>query len=146
MNPEDFIAVARVLATGPNQAHWRSAVSRAYYGAFHVAMRFLASLGITFSKTASAHEKVAFCLRAANDGALTEAARKLATLREIRNTADYRLDDRSIASTKLAIVQVGRAEEITAAIAPLEQNPHGVRKAIRNYARSVLKLNVLGQD
>jgi len=109
-------------------------------------MRLLASLGITFSKTASAHEKVAFCLRAAHDGALTEAGRKLTTLREIRNTADYRLGDRSISSTKLAIVQVGRAEEIVAAIAPLERNPGAVRKAIRDYARSVLKLNVVGED
>lgn len=146
MNPEEFIAVARVLATGPNQAHWRSAVSRAYYGAFHVAIRLLGALGVSFSKSASAHEKVAFCLRTANDAVLTEAARKLSTLREIRNTADYRLDDRSIDSTRFAIVQVRRAEEILAAIASLEQNPHGVRKTIRDYARSVLKLNVVGED
>jgi uncharacterized protein (UPF0332 family) len=34
---EEFIAVAAALANGKTEAYWRSAVSRAYYAAFHAA-------------------------------------------------------------------------------------------------------------
>jgi uncharacterized protein (UPF0332 family) len=145
MNPEDFIAVAKVLAADATEAHRRSAVSRAYYGAFHVVLYFLHSLGVLFPKAASAHEKVAYCLQNA-DNAVLKAGRKLASLREMRNTADYRLEDRRVASAAFVATQLGEAEEIVAAIALAEQNPAAIRAPIRDYARSVLKLSVVGPD
>lgn len=146
MNPENFIAVARLLAANATEAHWRSAVSRAYYGAFHVALRLLHSLGVSFPKAASAHEKAAYCLQHADDIGLKEAGRKLASLREMRNAADYRLEDRRVASAAFTAMQVGEAEEIVSAIRRAEQNSTPVRAPIREYARAVLKLSVVGED
>src|SRR5215213_4309841 len=115
MKPEDFVDVARELAVGPNEAHWRSALSRAYYGAFHVALRMLASFGVYFSKSAAAHEKVAFCLQNAGSAELNEAGRLLASLREMRNTADYRLDS-ALINPKLVATQLNRVDQVIAAI------------------------------
>jgi uncharacterized protein (UPF0332 family) len=35
MKARDFLDVAEELAGGIHEGHWRSAVSRAYYAAFH---------------------------------------------------------------------------------------------------------------
>jgi uncharacterized protein (UPF0332 family) len=37
MNPDEFLTLAEQLAGQPSEAARRSAVSRAYYGAFHLA-------------------------------------------------------------------------------------------------------------
>jgi uncharacterized protein (UPF0332 family) len=39
MNWRDFLALAARLAGDATEADWRTAVSRAYYAAFHVARR-----------------------------------------------------------------------------------------------------------
>src|SRR5207244_2339025 len=41
MDGRDFLKVAEDLAVGDSEAEWRSAISRAYYGAFHVARTLL---------------------------------------------------------------------------------------------------------
>ena len=41
MTGDDFIHLAGKLATSVDEAALRSAVSRAYYGAFHLALQFL---------------------------------------------------------------------------------------------------------
>ena len=40
MTGDDFINLAGKLATSPDEASLRTAVSRAYYGAFHLALAF----------------------------------------------------------------------------------------------------------
>jgi hypothetical protein len=47
MTGDDFIAFSGKLAANPaaGEAGFRSASSRAYYGAFHLAMAFLAEIG-----------------------------------------------------------------------------------------------------
>lgn len=47
MNWRDFLLVASRLAAETTEADWRTAVSRAYYAAFHVARRLLADLKFT---------------------------------------------------------------------------------------------------
>jgi uncharacterized protein (UPF0332 family) len=44
MNPHDFLEVANEWLTGIREAEWRSAVSRAYYAAFHVAFADVSGL------------------------------------------------------------------------------------------------------
>jgi uncharacterized protein (UPF0332 family) len=41
MTGRDFLALAMQLAGGGSEAEWRSATSRAYYAAFHVARELL---------------------------------------------------------------------------------------------------------
>jgi uncharacterized protein (UPF0332 family) len=144
MNPEDFVALARILATGSGEAHWRSAVSRANYGCFHVALDFLSSLGVVLPRSAAVHDKVAYCLQNSGDADLTEAGRKLCSLREDRNLADYRLD--RPAATKSVAFKLREAEEIIAIIKHIRKDAPSVRQPIREYARSVLRLTVQGAD
>jgi len=47
MNWRDFLSLAAQLAGDMAEADWRTAVSRAYYAAFHVARRLLADLNFT---------------------------------------------------------------------------------------------------
>jgi hypothetical protein len=55
MNPLDFLEVADELIGGMREADWRSAVSRAYYAAFHVARRLLQRCGFTVPDGDQAH-------------------------------------------------------------------------------------------
>jgi hypothetical protein len=121
-------------------------VSRAYYGAFHVALRLLASLGVSLSRSAAAHDKAAICLQHGEDEGLSEAGLNLISLREMRNLADYRLDDKRFTNSKFVALQIGEAEGVIATISRAEQNPTAIRGPIRDYARSVLRLAVRGAD
>src|SRR5205807_1980650 len=55
MNPQEFLALARSLAAGGTEAAWRSAVSRAYYAAFHVARELFGALRFTVPYGDQAH-------------------------------------------------------------------------------------------
>jgi uncharacterized protein (UPF0332 family) len=46
MNGRDFLPLAKQLTGSTTEAEWPCAVSRAYYGAFHVARRLLFDLGL----------------------------------------------------------------------------------------------------
>ncbi|MBI3465767.1 MAG: hypothetical protein HY000_22350 [Planctomycetes bacterium] len=45
MDGRDFLPIAQGLLAGAAEAAWRSAVSRAYYAAFHAARQLLDNLG-----------------------------------------------------------------------------------------------------
>ena len=51
MEGTDFLQLAIRLSAGVTEAEWRSAVSRAYYGAFHVARQFVESCGVTLPRS-----------------------------------------------------------------------------------------------
>lgn len=113
--PEDFISVAEALATNQTEAAMRSSVSRAYYGAFHGANGFHASLGTPGrlgEKPAGVHEDLVQRLinpgisgddprhtRSRQIGAMTRQ------LRDLRVKADYRIEqdvDQAIVANALA--------------------------------------------
>jgi hypothetical protein len=53
MTGDDFLALAgKLLANSPNpsEAVCRTAISRAYYGAFHLGRAFLKELGVKFGR------------------------------------------------------------------------------------------------
>ncbi len=56
MNWRDFLLVANRLTAGATEADWRTAVSRAYYAAFHVARRLLADLKFNVPRADRAHQ------------------------------------------------------------------------------------------
>jgi hypothetical protein len=57
MDGNDFIALAGKLAVAPaaGEATYRTVVSRAYYGAFHLARSFLVELGFVPLGNANVH-------------------------------------------------------------------------------------------
>ncbi len=58
MTGRDFIACAERFAQSFVEAELRSAVSPAYYGAFHEALSFLRDSGVRLPKTEQVHVKV----------------------------------------------------------------------------------------
>ena len=66
-------------------------MSRAYYGAFHLARDFVESCGVTLPKTAKAHDKLQWCLAQSGRIQLPPVAERLNSLRAARNVADYDL-------------------------------------------------------
>ena len=91
MTGKAFIDVANELAAGASEAHWRSATSRAYYAAYHVAKEALEQAGIRIPAGPSGHEHVKRCLDNSQDYHLETAGNKLGVLRSNRIRADYRL-------------------------------------------------------
>ena len=73
---------------GTTEAGQRAAVSRAYYGAFHVARFFLRSLGVAVT----IKHDVQIYLQACAHPPAKEAGHKLADLQSERIKADYELE------------------------------------------------------
>src|SRR5918912_522186 len=55
MTGREFLPLAARLAAGGTEPEWRSAVSRAYYAAFHVARELFTDLGFTVPRAEQAH-------------------------------------------------------------------------------------------
>ncbi len=113
MNAEQFVTLAIELVSGSTEAHYRSAISRAYYGAFHTARRLLLDMGIRLPKGEQIHMKATFCLHDCGDSMAAEAAVELEALRTERNRADYELDAPATRQA-LAESQVQTAQKIVA--------------------------------
>jgi hypothetical protein len=70
MSPADFLTLARTLSKSAGEAELRSAVSRAYYSAFHSARILIESCGVQLPLSASAHEKITNCMQQSTDQGL----------------------------------------------------------------------------
>jgi hypothetical protein len=143
IQPRDFLAQAEQLLTGGSEVDRRSAVSRAYYAAYHLA-RILVSekCGVVLSKTADSHQTLQRCLMNSQHAQLRAAGSRLESLRAERNLADYNLTDARFAIPDAAKFDVEMAREIFTVIATAELNPQSFQNVIRVYASGVLKLQL----
>ncbi|HEX5447051.1 MAG TPA: hypothetical protein VFW87_24765 [Pirellulales bacterium] len=136
------------LSNSRNEADLRTSVSRAYYGAFHVARQFLGDCGLHFPPkemyAAEIHKKVRYCLDASGNGDTILAGDNLRTLRNQRNEADYNLGSVEFRSPASVVAAVRLAPEIIDAIARCRTEPafSEARAKIRIYARDVLRIAV----
>ena len=139
MNPNEFISVDTQLLAGDGEGRWRSAVSRAYYGAFHLGKEFLFDCGIIIQIDAVAHRNLAWCLSNSNEQAIEDAASLLGTLRKARNDADYDLTSTRFTRRAEAKAEVQRAIEILTLLAPYQADEGKIRVAprIRAYASTI---------
>ena len=138
MDARNFLALAQQLSLSATEAAWRSAVSRAYYAAFHTARQLMESLGFHVPRADRAHAYL--WLRLANCGELQveNAGQALNDLRRDRNWADYDLvrflsqslsqNDSSFAAR---IIQVLES-------AALEPTRSTITAAMKIYERDVL--------
>lgn len=78
MNGTEFLRPALKLSASTAEAELCSAVSRAYYGAFHLACDLVAGFGIELPASADAHQKLRFCLDASGDPGAAMASKHLA--------------------------------------------------------------------
>lgn len=141
----DFINLAIKLSNSRVEAELRTAVSRAYYGAFHVAKELLEQCGIGLPRGVSPHDKVCFCLSNSADEDARRAGDKLNNLRRIRNDADYELAADQFASQRNVQRQVRNATEIVTAIDSCTLKLSSLRPDLRDQAR-LLGLAVQGED
>ncbi len=135
---KDFLTLAETWITGATEAEWRSAVSRAYYGAFHEARRLFRDLGFRVPRSDQAHAYL--WLRLSNCGAapVILAGSDLNTLRGERNRADYDVDQTIDHGHALLQVQAGRRIIQTLDAAALEPTRSLISDAIKVYERDVL--------
>jgi uncharacterized protein (UPF0332 family) len=95
MNPEDFISLAGWLAANTAvanaEARFRTAVSRAYYGAFLTSVDVLAQLGVVVPANHRGHEVAVKKLLGSGHRRAVLASRFIGELRSRRNDADYNL-------------------------------------------------------
>lgn len=132
---DDYIQFAGRLAARRNadEATYRSAVSRAYYGAFHLADALLSSLGFNVPKGASAHGWIPQALISSGCQEAADAGHLLQDLHAERITADYRWEKRATGSQHDAKASVETAHELQALLDVCGREPmqsqfkHGVK-------------------
>jgi uncharacterized protein (UPF0332 family) len=116
MTGDDLIFLASQLVTQAQYGHagarYRSAVSRAYYGAFHLVLDFLREFGIDIVKNHNGHIEASRTLFQTDHAMAVRVSRLLDDLRNDRNTADYHLDKPKFDNPKNAIDRVEMAAEI----------------------------------
>ncbi|HEV3118847.1 MAG TPA: HEPN domain-containing protein [Gemmataceae bacterium] len=139
MKSRDFLTLAQALLKESTEVAWRSAVSRAYYAAFHVARELLQDLGFVVPKAERAHAYLWRRLSNCGDPRLQAAGHEINDLRGDRNEADYDLR-LSLAQT-IADGQVRTARKIidVLAIATAEPMRSAILDAMKVYERDILK-------
>jgi hypothetical protein len=100
---EDFLTLASELKLGATETHWRSAVSRAYYAAYHGCHDWHAALpvpGSNAGRGGGIHQELINRLHNPDPSLNTESrklskmlAAQLDVLRGHRGLADYRLPE-----------------------------------------------------
>src|SRR5258708_39719909 len=89
MNFRDFLALAGTLANETTEAEWRSACSRGYYAAFHLARQLLLGLNFRVPQADRAHGYLWLRLSNAGVADVTKAAGLLGDLRRDRERSGH---------------------------------------------------------
>ena len=107
MKGADFLSYAgKIVALHREEAAARSAISRAYYGAFHTTIELLLELQIAIDFN---HGHVWQDLQNSNDATAQEIGRRLQELHANRVTADYRIRDQVIdGRLAMTCVEIGQ--------------------------------------
>lgn len=143
ISPDDLISFAESLAAADGEVQGRSAVSRAYYGAFHEVKRLIEhECGVVLPPGGEAHRKLHLCLDGSGASLLDEIARRLQSLRDDRNHADYQLADSRFADPVNVQAQLKVAKEVMAMSKEAVVRSMVFRDGVREYASRVLKLRL----
>ncbi len=113
MNPRAFQELASVLATKADatSAELRSAVSRAYYALYNVAVALLKKMGVRHQNTGELHQLVPDALRYGRDESVGVATRVLVEIRKMRWSADYDMDDDAVEDQRTVRKLVAQAKQ-----------------------------------
>jgi uncharacterized protein (UPF0332 family) len=119
MNGQDFLAFASKIAVLHSQpAAIRSAISRAYYGAFHSAVQLLHELSL---KTEARHGSVWMDFMTPPQIESQAIGNHLRELHAYRVAADYQLGRVDVEETQLAMICVETAEHVVSLVALLQE-------------------------
>lgn len=139
MAPREFLTLAMSLQSGPTEADWRTAVSRAYYATFHAARQLLQSWGFQIGRTDQSHVGITRRLAAASLTELETASREIGDLRSKRNSADYDLERAFRSELAVRCVKMAGLVLNLLAVELSRQQQELAIQSIRNYERDVLR-------
>lgn len=142
MQAEDFITFAgKIAAQGTvGTAGYRSAISRAYYGAYHLLLEYLEGLG-HHCNSDNIHVCVKRCLANCDVPEGANLGQRIGNLHENRKDADYDLQNPASETQGLARACVLRAEEIRRLLAECRVEPlrSKIAAGVDHYRRTVLR-------
>jgi uncharacterized protein (UPF0332 family) len=87
----EFLKVAEHLLKGKGEAAWRSAVSRAYYGAFNHVVGFYKSKGVIFDRGEYVHKRIRDCMANCAVEEIVDVSALLGSIHTERIRADYNM-------------------------------------------------------
>ncbi|MCE9555313.1 MAG: hypothetical protein K8T91_18340 [Planctomycetes bacterium] len=142
MNGNDFLILAGKLAaqTTYGPAGYRTAASRAYYGAYHLARQFLAEVNIFCpGSNANEHLWVQRMFRHCEIAQGMEIGILLSNLHESRKSADYDLNKTELESQTNAQISVLRGDDIHSRLIACSDHAISSRieQGIRKYRRQI---------
>ena len=140
MTGNDYILfAAKIAAIYADAASCRSAISRAYYGAFHLAKSLLERLETRPPRNANAHVFIQHRLANCGHPVAVEAGCFLADLYADRLSADYKLDKDQVERVGYARTSVETAKRIQRAIEACdnEQTRDQIKAGIAVYERKL---------
>ncbi len=106
MDPRNFLTLAKRLTSDASAENHRSAISRSYYAAYHVAKNFLGDLGIKTKKSGHSHGEVTKCIGNSGDLTIEKSGSKLRDLQGMRIKADYEMENKEVEKNVIAILQI----------------------------------------
>jgi uncharacterized protein (UPF0332 family) len=138
VNPVLFLTQAQRLASAAAEEDWRTATSRAYYAAFHIASIFMTKLGFAVPNAERAHAYLWLRLQNCGDATVQRAGIFLNDLRRQRTRADYDLRHAfTQARTRAAIQDASILIQVLDSV--VEPTRTQVMNAMKDYERVVLK-------
>lgn len=140
MNPRDFHHLASQLVNDTSPAALRSAISRAYYAAYNVAVEFLADLGFRVSKGPAGHGEVQHRLSNSEDTEVMQVGSQLTDLHSRRIQADYRLDRTDVENSKTVRALVEQTRRMIHILDSCRSEPRRtqITTAIQNWERKIV--------
>jgi hypothetical protein len=138
-----------LLTPALDPAACRSAISRAYYAAFHVAHEFLDRIKVVVGQSPQAHVSVQHALNNSGDPSLALVSSRLRTLYTDRLAADYDLgrpDPERPAQAALMVSSaasvIDQLDRLVSGTAAVPFDPAAAAAAILNWAAVTGKTNV----
>ncbi len=119
IEPQDFMSSGKLML-GNVEINNRNAISRIYYGVYHISLNFAGNyLGFTYESGQSRHKQLINFFKSCNDRKLKVIGRQMEKLRNARNEADYSL--KSFISSDDAKYELQRAIQTIAQIEQQEK-------------------------
>jgi uncharacterized protein (UPF0332 family) len=140
MNGADYIDfAAKIAVTYSDAASCRSVISRAYYGAFHLARSLLERIGSRPPRNANAHVFTQHRLMNCGHAGAVEAGQLLRDLYADRLNADYSLERRQVENVGYARAGVATARRIQTLIEACDQDEgwQQIVTGIADYERRI---------
>ena len=140
MIPGEFITFAKALADNPQSgaSGYRSAVSRAYYGAYLSVSAMIAELAVPSRlRDYSEHKVIQIYLQNCQVPAAVQLGVFLASLHELRKNADYDMDDKTLEDQSESQLCVERANEIMKRLHKCRSEKSKIKAGILQYRKKV---------